>query len=57
MDFLTNYTVLVRITAISRFFLRKALEGNCSLEKIAQMPTGNKLFSEKHKNTGGNSVF
>ena len=43
--------MFVRIAVISRFFLCKALEWNCSLEKIAQMPTGNKLFSEKHKNT------
>ena len=43
----------VRIAVISHFFLYKALDGNGSLEKIAQIPTDNKLFSEKHKNTGG----
>ena len=47
----------MRITVISRFFLYKALEIELFSGKDSTMPTGIKLFSEKHKNTWGNSVF
>ena len=48
MGFLTSEnSVSANNSNITLFSFTKALEGNCSLEKIAQIPTGNKLFSEK----------
>ena len=70
MGFLTSENSVSANTAISHFFLHKgtgrelfsgkdSTNANgqyCSLKKIAQMPTGNKLFSETQEHWG-NSVF